>query len=49
MLMEAELMDVHEMMKDLPNRAGATVGLEVKILRVHVDDSLRLPWQYNRV
>src|SRR6266498_632731 len=47
--MEAELMDIHEMMKDLTDRAGVTVSLEVKILRVHVDDSLRLPGHHNRV
>jgi len=46
--MEAELMDVHETIKDLPDRAGATVVLEVKILRVHADDSLRLP-EHHRV
>lgn len=49
MQMEAELVDVHEMIKDLPNRAGATVALEVKILCVHVDDSLRLRGHHNRV
>lgn len=47
--MEAELMEVHEMLKDVPGREGATVALEVKILRVHVDDSLRLPGHHNRI
>jgi hypothetical protein len=47
--MEAELADVHEMMKELPDRAGAILALEVKILRVHVDDELRLAGHQNRI
>ena len=47
--MEAELMDVHEMSKDVPDRAGSSVALELKILRVHVDDSLRLSGHTDRI
>lgn len=47
--MEAELTDAHEMMKELPDRAGAIIALEVKILRVHVDEDLRLAGHQNRI
>jgi len=47
--MEAELMGSHEMMRDLPDRKGGVMALEVKILRVHVEDSLRLKGHENRI
>ncbi|CZR62177.1 uncharacterized protein PAC_12074 [Phialocephala subalpina] len=47
--MEVELVDVHEMMKDVPGRAGLVLALEVKILRVHVEDQLRMDGYENRV
>ena len=47
--MEAELTDTHEMTKDLPDRAGAILALEVKILRVHIDEELRLVGHQNRI
>jgi flavin reductase (DIM6/NTAB) family NADH-FMN oxidoreductase RutF len=47
--MEAELVDWQEMMKDLPDRKGAVLALEVKILRVHVEDNLRLEGHENRI
>jgi flavin reductase (DIM6/NTAB) family NADH-FMN oxidoreductase RutF len=47
--MEAELMDSHEMMKDLPDRKGMLLGVELKILRVHVEDDLRLAGHENRI
>jgi flavin reductase (DIM6/NTAB) family NADH-FMN oxidoreductase RutF len=47
--MEAELMDSHEMMKDLPDRKGVVLGMELKILRVHVEDDLRLAGYENRI
>jgi flavin reductase (DIM6/NTAB) family NADH-FMN oxidoreductase RutF len=47
--MEAELMDWHEMMKDLPDRKGVVFGMELKILRVHVEDDLRLAGHANRI
>lgn len=46
---ETELVDVHEMFKDLPGSSGLAVALEVKVLRVHVDDSLKLDGYENRV
>lgn len=47
--MEAEMVDAHEMMKDLPDRKGAIMAIEVKILRVHVEDELRLKGHANRI
>lgn len=47
--MEAELADVHIMMKDVPGRAGAILALEVKILRIHVEESLKMVGHENRV
>ena len=47
--MEAEVVDWHEMMKDLPDRKGAVLGIELKILRVHVEDCLRLEGHENRI
>lgn len=47
--MEAELVDVHSMMKDVPSLAGAVLALEVKILRVHVEESLKMEGYENRV
>lgn len=47
--MEAELVRVHEMMEDVPGRAELVLALEVKILRVHVEDNLRMEGYKNRV
>jgi flavin reductase (DIM6/NTAB) family NADH-FMN oxidoreductase RutF len=47
--MEAELMEYHEMMKDLPDRKGKILAIEMKILRVHVQDELRLEGHQNRI
>lgn len=47
--MEAEVMDWHEMMKDMPDRKGMMLSIECKILRVHVEDSLRLEGHANRI
>lgn len=47
--MEAELTDSHEMMRDLPDRKGIIMALEVKILRVHVEESIRLKGHANRI
>ncbi|TVY23819.1 Uncharacterized protein LHYA1_G007576 [Lachnellula hyalina] len=47
--MEAEVMDHHEMMKDLSDRKGMTLAIEVKILRIHVQDELRLQGHENRI
>jgi hypothetical protein len=37
------------MMKDLPDRKGLTLAIELKILRVHVEDELRLEGHQNRI
>jgi len=42
MQMKAELDDVHIMIKDAPSRAGAVLALGVKILRIHVEESLKM-------
>jgi flavin reductase (DIM6/NTAB) family NADH-FMN oxidoreductase RutF len=47
--MEAEVVEWHEMMADLPDRKGLMLSIEVKILRVHVLDELRLEGHENRV
>ena len=47
--MEAEVMDHHEMMKDLPDRKGLALAIEVNILRIHVEDELRLEGHQNRI
>ncbi|OAX84670.1 hypothetical protein ACJ72_00962 [Emergomyces africanus] len=47
--MEAELVEVNEMMKDLPDRKGSMFSMELKILRVHVEDRLRLAGYENRI
>jgi flavin reductase (DIM6/NTAB) family NADH-FMN oxidoreductase RutF len=45
--MEAELVDVHTMMKD--NGLEAILALEVKVLRTHVIDEIRMPGHPNRI
>ncbi|OJD17883.1 hypothetical protein AJ78_02055 [Emergomyces pasteurianus Ep9510] len=47
--MEAELVEVNEMMKDLPDRKGSILSMELRILRVHVEDRLRLDGYANRI
>ena len=47
--MEAELMGFTEMMKDLPDRSGIILALEVKILRTHVRHDIRLAGHANRI
>ncbi|KAE9378298.1 hypothetical protein N431DRAFT_399870 [Stipitochalara longipes BDJ] len=47
--MEAELVVAHEMMGDVPERKKAILALELKILRVHVEDELKLDGFENRV
>lgn len=37
--METELVDVHAKSRDVPGWADRCVGLELKILRVHVTDT----------
>ena len=47
--MEAEVVDWHEMMPDSPDKKGLMLSIEVKILRVHVLDELRLEGHENRI
>ena len=47
--MECELAASHSLMEDLPDRAGAIVAMEMKVLRIHVLDSLRMDGHANRV
>jgi flavin reductase (DIM6/NTAB) family NADH-FMN oxidoreductase RutF len=47
--MEAELVEAHEMMSDVQEKKVAILALELKVLRVHVEDELRLDGFENRV
>ena len=47
--MEAELMHSTELMQDLPNRKGLLLTMEVKILRTHIRDDLRLEGHANHI
>ncbi|OQO10028.1 hypothetical protein B0A48_04384 [Cryoendolithus antarcticus] len=48
--MEGELEGVHEMMSDLPGQAkGFIMACEIRVLRTHVVESLRLPDHANRI
>jgi flavin reductase (DIM6/NTAB) family NADH-FMN oxidoreductase RutF len=47
--LEAVLEAPHRLAESDPARRGALVAIEVKILRVHVEESLRLPGYANRV
>jgi flavin reductase (DIM6/NTAB) family NADH-FMN oxidoreductase RutF len=47
--MEAELVVAHEMESDVPGRKKPALVMELKILRVHVEDELRLEGYENRI
>ncbi|KAF9773461.1 hypothetical protein IL306_008702 [Fusarium sp. DS 682] len=47
--MEAEFMNSMELMQDLPDRKGVLLAIEVKILRTHVRNDLRLAGHANRI
>lgn len=47
--MEAELIGTYGLMEDEPQKRGGYLGLELKILRVHVEDELRLDGHANRI
>ncbi|KAK3182648.1 hypothetical protein K4F52_006099 [Lecanicillium sp. MT-2017a] len=47
--MECELATSHPLMEDLPDLAGAIVLLELKVLRVHVHNDLRMKGFANRI
>ncbi|UKZ81421.1 hypothetical protein TrVFT333_009193 [Trichoderma virens FT-333] len=47
--MECELAEAHQVMKDFPDLKGVIVAIELKVLRTHVLDSIRMPGHPNRV
>jgi flavin reductase (DIM6/NTAB) family NADH-FMN oxidoreductase RutF len=47
--MECEVIDVNPLRKDLPDRMGLVLAIEVRVLRVHVVDRLRMPGHPNRI
>lgn len=47
--MEAELYACHELAENDPRWGGRSMVLETRILRVHVEEALRLPGHANRV
>ncbi|KAK8033802.1 hypothetical protein PG991_003200 [Apiospora marii] len=47
--MEAEVMGTTELMQDDPDRAGVILAIEVKVVRTHVLNELRLPGHSNRI
>ncbi|KAK5995106.1 hypothetical protein PT974_03500 [Cladobotryum mycophilum] len=47
--MECELAEGHELMKDFPDLKGGVVAFELKVLRVHVLNQLRMPGHPNRI
>ncbi|OIW32712.1 hypothetical protein CONLIGDRAFT_699611 [Coniochaeta ligniaria NRRL 30616] len=47
--MECEVVDVNPLRKDLPDKMGLALAIEVRVLRVHVADRLRMPGHPNRI
>ena len=47
--MECELVASHPLMQNLPDRAGLTVAIEVRVLRIHVLNDLRMNGHVNRI
>lgn len=47
--MEAEIVGTYGLMDDVEEHRGAMMAIEVKILRVHVEDELRLEGYANRI
>lgn len=47
--MEAEMMNNMELMHDLPDLQGALLAIEVKVLRTHIRNDLRLAGHKNRI
>ena len=48
--MEAELMGVHEMMKDATSELkGFFLAMEVRIIETHIEENLRLEGYANRI
>jgi flavin reductase (DIM6/NTAB) family NADH-FMN oxidoreductase RutF len=47
--MECELVGSHPLMQNLPDRKGLTVAIEVRVLRVHVRNDIRMEGHANRI
>ncbi|EFX01583.1 hypothetical protein CMQ_8049 [Grosmannia clavigera kw1407] len=47
--MECEVVQSAPLRKDLPDCVGLATAIEVRVLRVHMDDGLRMPGYPNRV
>ncbi|KAI1379199.1 hypothetical protein F4677DRAFT_465403 [Hypoxylon crocopeplum] len=47
--MECRVVQVNGLLKDLPDRSGLALAIEVRVLRVHVLQSLRMEGHPNRV
>lgn len=47
--MECELLQVTNMRPDLPDRTGLILAIEVRVLRIHILDELRMEGYANRV
>ncbi|KAM0516974.1 hypothetical protein ACHAPE_005086 [Trichoderma viride] len=47
--MECELAENHETMKDYPDLRGAIAAIELKVLRTHVVDAIRMAGHANRI
>lgn len=47
--MECQLITAHSLMQDLPDLAGAIVTMELRVARIHVLDSLRMPGYADRI
>jgi flavin reductase (DIM6/NTAB) family NADH-FMN oxidoreductase RutF len=47
--LEAVLEGRHELARSDPQRAGNLIALEVRVMRVHVDDSIRMPGHHDRI
>lgn len=47
--MECEVVDVNPLFKDLPDRSGLILAVEVRVLRTHIVERLRMAGYPNRV
>jgi flavin reductase (DIM6/NTAB) family NADH-FMN oxidoreductase RutF len=47
--MECQVVQVNELFKDLPDRSGLVLAIEVRVLRIHIVKSLRMEGHPNRV
>ncbi|KAF7534176.1 hypothetical protein G7054_g6456 [Neopestalotiopsis clavispora] len=47
--MECQFLQVTNLRPDLPDRCGLVLAIEVRVLRIHIDDELRMEGYANRV